>query len=658
MATEQVANGRSAEPTELANADDEWRPFTPTLHDDTAALRRIAEVLADVLDEERGEVLQQEIERVRTTDPEALHYLAALLILRDLALAGWSLRCSSGAIHVRPHDSSGTPGKRSVRNQLLSGRRDQLANSAVRRFVAELERPPAGRDSILNLIADGGRLAEVLRPVAAMPRGERAAVLRTLCRPYLVLAERGTRDPETGIDLYDIWRYFRHTWSSRYRRPPGRSLAFLVRDAAQPRHPVMGIAALSNGVLQLPARDEWVGWSAKSLLESVQRGEVTEAELVHALRERIRLDLSALYTEDLGFREGEPPCFDDETDRRLSQLAQSAQKARVEGLRESRADRSGAAHDFIALARTPLFVAKRAATARSLLRAAARLAGLVPPLSAAFADPEISWAVGFALRRLRQHFMSSSVMEISTCGAVPPYGHLLAGKLVSLMMMSPAVAHAYRERYNGEPSIIASQMAGRPIVKDADLVLLGTTSLYSERSSQYNRVVLPSGAVHGTSTEVRFIEVGRSGGHGSSNLSAETEDALAELAAAKREFRNVNFMFGEGQSPKLRQTREGLEALGLGEADIIRHGSPRVVYVVPLATNARRFLLGIDPVGRPALPKEDLAVEAIAEHWRTRWLASRLDHAPALQALGALRAEDSLLSREWDSTATGQRRLL
>jgi hypothetical protein len=226
------------------------------------------------------------------------------------------------------------------------------------------------------------------------------------------------------------------------------------------------------------------------------------------------------------------------------------------------------------------------------------------------------------------------------------------------MMMSPAVAHAYRERYNGEPSIIASQMAGRPIVKDADLVLLGTTSLYSERSSQYNRVVLPSGAVHGTSTEVRFIEVGRSGGHGSSNLSAETEDALAELAAAKREFRNVNFMFGEGQSPKLRQTREGLEALGLGEADIIRHGSPRVVYVVPLATNARRFLLGIDPVGRPALPKEDLAVEAIAEHWRTRWLASRLDHAPALQALGALRAEDSLLSREWDSTATGQRRLL
>ena len=42
-----------------------------------------------------------------------------------------------------------------------------------------------------------------------------------------------------------------------------------------------------------------------------------------------------------------------------------------------------------------------------------------------------------------------------------------------------------------------------------------------------------------------------------------TVDALRELSAATYDARRVNNRFGEGASPRLRQIREGLEALGL-----------------------------------------------------------------------------------------------
>jgi hypothetical protein len=64
---------------------------------------------------------------------------------------------------------------------------------------------------------------------------------------------------------------------------------------------------------------------------------------------------------------------------------------------------------------------------------------------------------------------------------VPPYNELLGGKLVAMLMTSPEVVLEYRRRYGGIPSVIASSMAGRPVVRPADLVFLGTTSLYDQR---------------------------------------------------------------------------------------------------------------------------------------------------------------------------------
>lgn len=631
-------------------SSDGWRQFAPTLEEEGESS---AAELASKLDRDpsaRVSWLEDEIAQVRDREPRPLRYLATLVLLRDLLLLGWSLRVASGSLWVRPHEGGGTPSKGAVRQQLLHGRGDQLREPTVRSFVERLEHPPrSGRlRSVVNVIGDGPAIAARLRQVAALPRAARAEALCAVCRPYVEVATMDDRDEATRHPRFHLWRYFRHTWASRYRRPPGRHVAFLVRDAAQPGHPVMAITALCSTVLQLTPRDEWVGWTTEGLTGLLDRGVVRDEEVLAALRRRVREDIAALYTADLGFDGAAPPILDDELERKLQQFAAGAQTDRGEALKQRKTvDRSVSFDPDSLLARTmtPLFRGKRASTARTLLRAHRALSE-ASSLRGALSDPHARDAVNHALRQVKQHFASASVMDIATCGAVPPYGPLLAGKLACLMMLTPFVREAVRAAYRDEPSVIASQMAGRPIVKPPSLVMLTTTSLYPERSSQYNRIKLPAETLAGQRGDLAYVEVGRSQGHGATHLSVEAEDLLAELLSSPGKFRNVNFVFGEGQSPKMRELREATAALGIGAADILKHDSPRIVYVAPLVESPQRVLLGVD-----ALPEASSGadgVEAVAEFWRSRWLASRLDHAPALDTVASSPRSSLAVSREYE----------
>src|SRR5206468_7033445 len=73
----------------------------------------------------------------------------------------------------------------------------------------------------------------------------------------------------TGLKLIDVWRYFRHTWVNAYKSLPGRSMAILIRDAAAPNHPVIGIAALGSSMAQQQLRDKWIGWEPEVFLSGV-----------------------------------------------------------------------------------------------------------------------------------------------------------------------------------------------------------------------------------------------------------------------------------------------------------------------------------------------------------------------------------------------------
>lgn len=304
----------------------------------------------------------------------------------------------------------------------------------------------------------------------------------------------------------------------------------------------------------------------------------------------------------------------------------------------------------------PLFRKKRASQLANLLAAWEDMQQLVESPSAEnlrrhvlgsgarpeqfqFANGEnVRRGVRAALAQRQSRFVASQVADVSVCGALPPYGPLLGGKLAALLALSRDLAVSYFERYNDQVSEIGSQMAGKQVRRPAELVALTTTSFYSVGSAQYNRVKLPPELGSGA-----WEFVGQSRGHGTIHFSRETSELLQSLVKAETGRELITSTFGEGPSERLRKIRDGLVRLELPGDEILKHGMPRLVFVAELghgqtrpgATRATR-------AWRKAAP----TAEDVAEFWRQRWLAPRLARSPELlEELRSFRRDEQLLSR-------------
>ena len=198
---------------------------------------------------------------------------------------------------------------------------------------------------------------------------------------------------------------------------------------------------------------------------------------------------------------------------------------------------------------------------------------------------------------------------------------------------SDEVAEAYAQRYGGQVSVIASQMAGRPIIKPADLRILTTTSLYGVGSSQYNRLALSRADHPELEQDLRWGAIGKSltGGFGTLHLGTETAQALRGMALVRHDARRVNNRFGEGTSPRLRQIREGLDALGLKSDAILHHATPRLFYGCELDPSARDGLVGLASVDARSAD-----ARSIGAAWRRRWLSKRVLREETLAKLSSL----------------------
>ena len=288
-----------------------------------------------------------------------------------------------------------------------------------------------------------------------------------------------------------------------------------------------------------------------------------------------------------------------------------------------------------------LFVRKRAESLAKLLFAKRvfREAGLgrspAKALPALFTDRDGKRAIDIALAEFRKAGLSSEVADVSICGAVHPYNELLGGKLVALMLTTRELREAYERRYGGQISVIASQMAGRPVTTPANLKPLTTTSLYGVGSSQYNRLVLRASDFPEIEHDLRWRTIGKSltGGFGTIHLGNETAQALRTMAFARHDARRVNNRFGEGTSPRLRQIREGLDALGLKSDSILHHATPRIFYGCELFPDSRPSLLGME-LGDQDAPK----ASAVSAAWRERWMSARIQRPETLTALARLGA--------------------
>ena len=119
--------------------------------------------------------------------------------------------------------------------------------------------------SIIDLFDDGEILADAL---VKSSLDDVAGVIQ----PELIIVKPGVKCVETGIDLWDIWRFMRYFWSIEHKSVPGRSQAFMIRNRARPFSPIMGIGMLASPVVQFTARDEAIGWSSPQVIERIASG--------------------------------------------------------------------------------------------------------------------------------------------------------------------------------------------------------------------------------------------------------------------------------------------------------------------------------------------------------------------------------------------------
>ena len=593
-------------------------------------------------------------------DGDSVKLRAICLLVADLCEQGWRINIVRGAITFEPpgiaregHQSVEDV-KARVRRTLQAARAKQLQEPSVRAFLTRMERRTLraqGRYSVLDLIDNGKALASELRKVDERPDGERLAALAQVVDPVVEVCEAGAKCPDTGLSLIDIWRYFRHTWAHEYRAIPGRQMLVLIRNAARPRRPIIGIAMLASPVMRLSARDLWIGWLREAAEKRLKEGEFDPVAFGRAMRKRLEHSIAAVRWDDLATA-AEIRHPTETVALRLEQQAAGAGFARDAQLRahfDTHRETGGdvppyrgqvksaeADTDWRAASEDLLFVRKRAEILSQLLFAKQifRTSGLgrspKKALVQLFASKTGQRAIDIALTELRKAGLSSEVADISVCGAVHPYNEVLGGKLVALLLTSSEVCDAYARRYGGQISVIASQMAGRAISKPANLKILTTTSLYGVGSSQYNRLVLRAKDHDELPADIRWSAIGKSltGGFGTFHLSSDTAHALRNMALVRHDARRVNNRFGEGTSPRMRQIREGLDALGLKSDTILHHATPRIFYGCELFPDARKSLLGLSSSSFEAAP-----ASSIASAWRKRWLSARARRPETLEAL-------------------------
>ncbi len=228
------------------------------------------------------------------------------------------------------------------------------------------------------------------------------------------------------------------------------------------------------------------------------------------------------------------------------------------------------------------------------------------------------------MRRMRAERIIS-MMDLYVCGAIPPYSHLLGGKLMCYIMASDLIRDFFRRKYRERKTVTKKRISNH-------LVLMVTTSLYGSHSSQYNRIQYKGQRL--------YERVGMTRGYGSVHLSTHTFDLMRHFL--RKYGKEPSYRFGKGVNWKMRVIRESLQELGLDPDLLLQHSYPRSIFVVPFASNALEYLRG--EVDRPCYIGRPL--DAVVSYWRERWLRMRMENSDVMRTVRSTRVSD-VISRTY-----------
>ncbi|MHA1908767.1 MAG: Druantia anti-phage system protein DruA [Candidatus Thorarchaeota archaeon] len=218
-------------------------------------------------------------------------------------------------------------------------------------------------------------------------------------------------------------------------------------------------------------------------------------------------------------------------------------------------------------------------------------------------DNWIGWTLEQRKRNLR------SVMDAFVLGAIPPYSHLLGGKLVCTLLSSSEVRGVYHNKYSTQKSVIKGR------IHDNDLLLLTTTSALG-KSSLYDRIRM--------NRRTYFYSVGGTEGYGHFHIPQRIFDEMRYLLQLMNHPYATKNRFGHGPNWRMRVIRVALKECGFN-AHLLKHQIKRESFMIPLARNSKLCLR--EKSSRPVYYNGD--VSEITEKALRRWVIPRAKREPS-----------------------------
>jgi hypothetical protein len=417
--------------------------------------------------------------------------------------------------------------------------------------------------------------------------------------PQLRLAQVTTND-RIGDDR-GLWRAVRATWSMGPElSAPGREVAMLVEDQRHPGVP-LGIAQFRNVVPEIQARDQWLGIvagadSSRGFLSLLGEEPSQRTERLHRTRGQLELLLGHVNPDGL-----------DGVNVSQADLAKVAAIARgaQQRYRQERKDDLPDAHRHLA-------VVKRAETVTDLTRGIRALKAMVDmedPRASLQQQPRLRQDLDAGLKKLWHYHMGFVAIEMSVCGAAPPFGPLRVGKLMAALAGSQEVVQAWgSDRPLGAIASTVFHPTVRDVMPNPGPLVVFTSGLYPGHSAQYNRAV---------SGPTKWVKLGSTTGFGSFHISVDTVRGVEKFNAMVDGYAHITKTFGEGSGARFRSVGRALGRLGL--PDLRKHETQRPVYALPLVESPQAVLLGWSAKGPSNRPMGD----SLGVDWWRRWVQPR-----------------------------------
>ena len=613
---------------------------------------------------------------------ENIAFQTCCSLFLDLVNAGWEINLGIDGFLIGQPDyestfkgASSTEVKDKMRNVQLINRDKQLHSVETIKFIERMERPKNignEKKSVLSLIDDGNHLAELFKDIDSLEHDKKISLLKKIIDPEISICfpdnplfkEEELFCPYSGLRLADIWRYFRLTWSSELKSVPGKSFPILIRNAARPNKPIIGIAMLRSAALSDEARDDHIGWFNESTIrQKIYKKEIKVEFVVEQMLKVLDEQINQLRCDDFEFLNKnllkEP---NDDVIKKLNKTHEEAIQERIDDLENEKksVERIDVYEniDWLEQSEKPLFKKKRAIKLALLLSArkafnevnlkkqpARGYATLIHP-----SNKNGNEIISRVLREIRLKALSENIMDLSVCGSIAPYNEILGGKLIASLITSQEVRDLYKKRYSSKkyqtPAIIASSNKGKPVFRDANLLCLTTTSLYGIASSQYNRIKFLKEKYEDLENDLIWQEIFKKNkssfktkGQGVYHFSDITSK-LINITTRKVLGRvEVNHKFGEGTSPKLRKIAKGISLLidkdksTIQNEDFFSHNVQRKNYIFYYQKDILQNLLDQKKIYSSIKSSN---VKVITDAWMRRWLIKRIQRAETLEKLKLL----------------------